>query len=497
MLINFLNNSEKRRLQFAEILSRQEDWTLLSELAQQLNYSDRTLKDDIVFLKNNFTDFQVQTSHHGVRLIFEHNKGLRSLYQKILTESVAYHFLEIIFMDEGKTISELADSFFISSSTLYRIINQINDSIRQYDCFIETNPCRIIGSEKNIRYFFYQYFFEKHSPLEWPYKTIHENSLDKLLIFFTDFVPLPIDFSHYNDFKLVTVVNLIRYQNNHYVDTDNFEINFDEIIPDLSIYADIFQSFEDSLGVKFNNDLINQLFTPFVQEGFSLSYERLIEKTRENKTMAAEVSLLIKLLDKLSTDNDIPLVNKERVILEMQNTTHLEYQKPQSGHILYNNNKYFSEAIRYKFPVFYNDLYEGMIAYRKLQDKPITEDGIDFFICSLFTYWKNLVPELHKKFDKIKVLVISNHHILHADMLKDFIQSEFTEQLVVDIYMDNHLSLSMLEDLNYDFIVTNFPLPKLESKRNIYIENVPTVNDLIKIEEAVNRIVSVREQQNI
>src|SRR5699024_1759169 len=120
--------------------------------------------------------------------------------------------LENIFLKENITITDLAKILYVSSSTIYRLIDQINEATKEKHFRIETNPCRIIGSEEEIRYFFYNYFHEKYSTLDWPYEYINENGLDMLLQFFIEFTQMEADFAYYNIFKTVSVINLIRYK---------------------------------------------------------------------------------------------------------------------------------------------------------------------------------------------------------------------------------------------------------------------------------------------
>jgi hypothetical protein len=493
-MINLLTNSEKRRLQFVEILSNREKWMTLSDLSDELNCSDRVLKDDMTYFRDNFSEFEIESSYRGVRLVFKQDKGLKFLYRKILSESTVYHLLEIIFLNENKSIVELANTLFVSTSTLYRMIDQINDEVLKFDFKVESSPCRVIGQEENIRYFYYQYFFEKYSHLHWPFKTVDEEAVDQLLNFFIDITQIPADFAFYNVFKTVTVTNLIRYKNGHEVDTEDIAINFDEIIPHLEDYAENFKQFEEALQLNIDSDLIHQLFTPYVQEEFSLSVERMFEKAEINQKLANEITLLEDILTNIATANEIPVVNKEFLILALINSAHLEYQEPQSGYILYNRNKYFAEAIQAEFPKFYQLLYEGMKTYRQFLRKPMTEDGINFFIYTLFTFWPNLVPALRKKFADIQVIIISNRHSTHARMLKDFIEHELPNQLTIDIYTAMDLNSEILEALDCDFIVSNFPLPDLESKDSVYIEKVPTYNDLRKIQNVIDALIKKQHQ---
>src|SRR5699024_1754709 len=244
-----LNQTENRQLLLAEILQDNENWITLFELSKILGCSVRVLKDDLAHFKNNITELPIETSNNGIRLNKVNNRGLKSLYQYILYHSTAYNLLEIIFLEDRISVVNLIERL-------------------------------IVSYESEIRYFFYNYFYEKYSGLEWPYINLDENGVDLFLKFFIDFSHMETDFAYYNIFKTVSAVNLMRYKQGYFIDHSDIHINFDEIIPDLSPYQEDFAYFEANNHVKVNNTLIQQIFTPYISEKFSLNYERLIEKTK-------------------------------------------------------------------------------------------------------------------------------------------------------------------------------------------------------------------------
>ena len=56
-------------------------------------------------------------------------------------------------------LKSICKEFYISSSSLYRIVSQINKVIKkQFQFEISLTPVQLIGNERDIRYFFAQYF---------------------------------------------------------------------------------------------------------------------------------------------------------------------------------------------------------------------------------------------------------------------------------------------------------------------------------------------------
>ena len=121
-------------------------------------------------------------------------------------------------------------------------------------------------------------------------------------------------------------------------------------------------------------------------------------------------------------------------------------------------------------------------------NRPLTNDGINFLIYNTVIFWENIVLELNTQLKKVNILVVNDRHTTHASMIKDFIVYKFSNQIVVDIYMHNYISLEQLETSDYDLIVTNFPLPFLKNKSIVYIENVPSFYDLQNLQQAVQTI---------
>lgn len=126
-MINLLNASEKRRLQFVQILANTDDWMTLKELSQILNCSTRVLHTDIAFFRDHFVPTDVQTSTKGIRVQFTKGHNIKSLYQIFLRESAAYTLLELVFLHEGIAIGELAERLSVSVPSIYRMIDLINE----------------------------------------------------------------------------------------------------------------------------------------------------------------------------------------------------------------------------------------------------------------------------------------------------------------------------------------------------------------------------------
>lgn len=496
---NLLRGNERRQLKTIEVLFAHDDWMTISDLAKAVDSSLRILKYDFDSMRETYKDFTIETSPKGVRLVFQKNKGLKSHYKNVFENSLAFRLLELIFFNEDYTVYEIADQLYLSISSLYRLINYINEVTIEYGFQVDTNPCRIVGTERSIRTFFYRYFFEKYTTMDWPNlekKTeIQVDKIDHFLSYLINLPKLNLDFAYYNQLKTMVFINLLRYNRGYRVKVDYSKVNFQDLTSDLNVYRDAIEYFEKNFQMKANLDLMTQIFMPFAHERYSINYDTLLLKASRKTTIQKEVTYIETLLNELSVKHNIPIRNVENIVYHTHNSAFYEEFDPKAGFILYNRNAHFMGLIKEEFPRFYEDLYEAVKKYRKVARLKYTPDGMNYFMYVIFSHWDCLLIELRKKYKKVKILIISNRDVSHAKMLKDFITYEYGRRLIIDIYDDVFLTKDILEESDYDFIISNFPVSGLEAKVAIYVENIPTVSDYNKIGKEINHILLSRLEE--
>lgn len=496
---NLLRGNERRQLKTIEVLFAHDDWMTISDLAKAVDSSPRILKYDFDSMRETYKDFTIETSPKGVRLVFQKNKGLKSHYKNVFENSLAFRLLELIFFNEDYTVYEIADQLYLSISSLYRLINYINEVTIEYGFQVDTNPCRIVGTERSIRTFFYRYFFEKYTTMDWPLlekrTEVNINNIDHFLSYLLDLSKLKLDFAYYNQLKTMVFINLIRYNRGYMVKVDYSKINFQDLNTDLKVYLNAMDYFEKSFRMKANLELLAQIFMPFAHERYSINYETLHIKASRKNIIKEEVAYIEELLKEISVKNEIPIHNMETIVYHTHNAAFYEEFDPKAGYILYNRNAHFMKLIKEEFPLFYEDLYAAVKKYRKVAGLEYTPDGMNYFMYVIFSHWDYLLVELRKKYEKVKILIMSNRDVSHAKMLKDFIEYEYGQRLIIDIYDDVFLTRDILENSDYDFIISNFPVNGLQSKVAIYVENIPTVSDYNKIGKQINHILLRRLEE--
>ena len=71
------------------------------------------------------------SSTNGIRIINTDDSDIEMVYHHFFKHSTHFSILEFIFFNEGCQAESICKEFYISSSSLYRIISQINKVIKR------------------------------------------------------------------------------------------------------------------------------------------------------------------------------------------------------------------------------------------------------------------------------------------------------------------------------------------------------------------------------
>ncbi|WP_051669282.1 M protein trans-acting positive regulator PRD domain-containing protein [Carnobacterium jeotgali] len=486
-----LEANERRRLKVLEYLYSRDDWIPLRELAQKTGSSERILKQDMIQLREYYSIEVLQTSHRGIRFVFPPYQSIDGIYRAILKDSIAFNFIEKLFYDDTKTVFELAEELFISSSTLFRIIKKLNGSLKKYYVQIQTHPCKMISeNEDTIRYFYLNYFSERYSNLEWPHKAINQEIYEQLLFLIMKENNINIDLADFSRLKLWTVISFVRTQQGNY--TQIASSNYTKMIPDFSKFHPAVATIEKTLGISLDKDFLEQVFSVFINNDFVLTYDSLLEDAQTNPFIEKNISVHRDLLTNLSNHLRIPIPNLNQLIKEMYNITHLVF-KSKSGHylpsfILFDQKKFFIQSIEELFPDFVKEVLTTLKRYEKIMELTYNESARYEIMYTLIIHWEHLIPELYKRKEKVHLLIVSSFDLEHAKMIQDLLHHYFKEDIYTEIYEEPIFSLKDVKKRPYDILVTTFPIPLKnigEVGNYICIQIMPTKRNMYALSEEI------------
>ena len=443
-----------------------------------MHCAERSVKDDLSHVRFSFPDLLFHSSTNGIRIINTDDSDIEMVYHHFFKHSTHFSILEFIFFNEGCDTDSICKEFYISSSSLYRIISHINKIIKkQYRFEISLNPVRIIGNEIDIRYFFAQYFSEKYYFLEWPFEDFSVEPLCKLLALVYKETAFPVNFATQRMLKLLLVTNLYRIKFSHFLEVEKNSFNNEllESFMQAEGIEDIVASFDSEYHISLNKEVIGQLFVSYFQKMFFIDEEVFLSYAKTDSYVKKSYRLLGELVDQVSREYNLQIDNKDNLIWHLHNTAHLHRQELSTEFILFDQKGNTIKNFQNIFPRFVSEVKEGIEHYLEGLDMDCNSMKVNHLSYTFITHSKHLVLNLLQNQPKLKVLVMSNFDQYHAKSVAETLSYYCSNNFELEVWSELELSLESLKDSPYDIIISNFIIPPIENKRLIYSNNVNTV----------------------
>ena len=475
---DLLSKKSHRQLELLELLFENKRWFHISELAELLHCTERSVKDDLSHVRSSFPDLIFHSSTNGIRIINTDDSDIEMVYHHFFKHSTHFSILEFVFFNEGCDIDSICKEFYISSSSLYRIISHINKIIKkQYRFEISLNPVRITGNEIDTRYFFAQYFSEKYYFLEWPFEDFSVEPLCKLLALVYKETAFPVNFATQRMLKLLLVTNLYRIKFGHFleVEKNSFNNQLLESFMQAEGIDEIVASFDSEYHISLNKEVIGQLFVSYFQKMFFIDEEVFLNHAKTDSYVKKSYQLLGDLVDQVSREYNLQVDNKDNLIWYLHNTAHLHRQELSTEFILFDQKGNTIKNFQNIFPRFVSEVKEGIEHYLEALDMDRSSMKVNHLSYTFITHSKHLVLNLLQNQPKLKVLVMSNFDQYHAKSVAETLAYYCSNNFELEVWGELELSLDALKESPYDIIISNFIIPPIENKRLIYSNNVNTV----------------------
>lgn len=154
------NKQFKRQVTILTYLSQKTTVVSNTELANELNVRPATIQSDIEELNNLFSpELMILTSFRkGYKLVLENTVSIENFLTFLAEETIPFKIMNLLLNSEIHPLSELAEKFHISESSLLREIVHINTVLAKYDIQLSKNTVDFVGDESDIRFFFYIFY---------------------------------------------------------------------------------------------------------------------------------------------------------------------------------------------------------------------------------------------------------------------------------------------------------------------------------------------------
>lgn len=482
---------QEKEYEILNYLKNQTSWVTASSIADNLNFSIRSVKSYIANINANYPNLILSSREgyfiHDKERLFDLLNTKDSQIPQSSKSRQAYILKLLLFRQQTKNLDELADELCISPATLANEISKIKKELLDFDLVfkIKNNCASIEGPEKN----------KKKMISHLIYNDIRDNfSLDPLQTYFPSLdlklikkvVTSKVLKNHYfiNDFSLTNFIlhlAIIMQRsvdnpasleasdslNNAYCIDQQISGLLDEILDDL----------KNCYNVRFNCDeyynLALILTTSIVNENITrLSYPQL------NKIVGSETCNLMSLIqsrvkDALNIDLNNPnfmmrfSLHLHNVLMRLKNKINL--RNPQFA------------TIKNTYPYIYDvSVFIANIIARET-GHAVSEDEIAYISLHIGV----LIEEQKALRNKVKTIILCPYNSARLGLAKK-IQDTFEDSIILSKVV---ASADELEDLSdYDFLISTIDVNKCITVPVIVIKNYLDNKDIINIAAEIEKI---------
>ena len=148
-----LRPADIRRLDLLKILNDPSKAPIqLADLADIFEVSERTIREDIAFYKNELAEMgTIYYTNEGVGFHCSTEANKAKIQQLYLTDNNHFRILSYIFEQGGAELEDIADEFFLTSGYSWRLLRKVSDRLsKKFDVNISRSPVDFIGDERHI-----------------------------------------------------------------------------------------------------------------------------------------------------------------------------------------------------------------------------------------------------------------------------------------------------------------------------------------------------------
>ena len=488
---NLLSKHDLRHLDFLEFLVKnKEKWTLLKTITDHLSIPLRTIQSDIQEINTYLAPLSITASPMGIKLILPLNYSERYIYKKILEKSLNFQLIEYIFFHEEQSIKDLSDIFYISESTIKRMIKNINLIFQQESFMIQTNPISLVGDERKITQFMSFYFNEKYFSPEEFLTPIQINLISKLVS--ETLKKIDKDFNFPNLKRIFTYIylNCARLSNHHDIPITHKNIFLTDILEDEAFCAEFFEEFQLQLSVS----VIQKLFHIFSSDDYLFTMKDLhflIQSNTKQRKLSEEIK---QVLEDISTHFNIPLNSQtaDNLLLDLINIINIRNNNCSQLFILYNKRERFLSNLSINYIHVRNMIKNYLMKNISLNFSDFEWNELNYI---LLTHWNDLYDQFRLIEKPIKLNLIIDTDIEHGHLIKRELETYSRYNIEVEVLKGN--LLTQLQNQSADnIILTNIPGIENKTSPVLCFEEFLSPSEWRILDSMIENILSERMRKN-
>lgn len=248
----------------------------LKELEREIHVSLPTLQKELVALEIELNHYDkrahlIRNENDAYLLELPNHFSVKAFLTNYLEQSLDYQLLLSVFSQKNISITKMMMELQVSESSLFRRFKAINQLLSEFDIQIKNK--NIVGSEKQIRYFFFHFFWHSQS-FTYIQQNFDKNQSQHLIQVLESVAQRK--FTAREFWKLVMWFNIMNRRLDYHEDqVQEFDSDFLNVLEEDSVFQEIknilaqylsrfaYQSFEDEAVYLYLFLLSEGIYVPF------------------------------------------------------------------------------------------------------------------------------------------------------------------------------------------------------------------------------------------
>lgn len=486
------------KIRIVYLLKEKRTWLSIDELSSQLDINQRTVSKYLAFIEEDISVFSLNAEiclekheRKGFFLSYDFDPTVSDLIFFMIEQTINYQLLMDIFFGKIHSIIQFSHNFYVSESSLWRMINKFRKKLLPMGISIERRSLKLLGNEIQIRKLSYFLLVNSYAKGYWPYtsttKLLTERLVKKIIGFFHLCLS---DYGYMKMFCMVAVC-LERIKQEKYVvltnelleNIDNNEL-FTRFANELREVLPKQAHRRDEVGFLFlyiftndealNDMYIRKLFLNFHQEKNTQLFQSV-------NTLKNYLSLNYNFI---VPKDELQLINKclYSAHLYCQLFQNKEQSAPEES--MFQFNTVISPHLKMKTQELIQVLYQktGFSLFKESN-----------YLLSIYPLLFEVITLVPKMEEPLRIFFVSDLSNLEEYRLVNRIKAEFSKRINLEIYT-HHDCLIDFQTIDLVLSTNRTITNEYAAIPNVVIPKEPTKLDFYTLEAKLHKMYMQREQ---
>ncbi|MEO1769548.1 helix-turn-helix domain-containing protein [Candidatus Enterococcus ferrettii] len=175
---SFISSDEQLTIELSTFLSEKNRYVPIAELTDSFLVSPVKIREILKVLEDDLGSFQNDaffldvSKKKGAFLSIDDDHNLKEFISFIILRSPLIQLFTAISFQKFVSVTNYAQENFLSESTVRRSLKRIRSIITPYEITITKNSYLLSGSETQIRYFLFLFFWRIYRGITWPFPSV-------------------------------------------------------------------------------------------------------------------------------------------------------------------------------------------------------------------------------------------------------------------------------------------------------------------------------------